>query len=337
MTPDRFHQITSRYPQLRIAVFGDFSLDRYLEIDSSLSETSIETGLEVHNVTQVRSQPGAGGTILNNLVSLGVGQLYPVGFAGEDGEGYELIRAMKRLPRVHMENFLQTPLRRTFTYTKPLLMEPGKPPRELNRLDFKNWSPTPPILQGQFERTLNKIADRLDGIALLEQVDLPETGVVTSHLLQSFRNLSKSHPQLPVIADSRRSLANYPPLIFKMNKQELGALTQASRNPPLREIKERALQLAETQGQKVFITLAEQGIVGAAPNGIVEHQPSFPVHGEIDIVGAGDAVTANLLASLAAGAALQEAITLANAAASIVIHQLGTTGTASVQQLQQLV
>ena len=38
-----------------------------------------------------------------------------------------------------------------------------------------------------------------------------------------------------------------------------------------------------------------------------------------------------------AGADLGEALTLANAAASIVIHQLGTTGTATVAQLRALV
>jgi bifunctional ADP-heptose synthase (sugar kinase/adenylyltransferase) len=47
-------------------------------------------------------------------------------------------------------------------------------------------------------------------------------------------------------------------------------------------------------------------------------------------------VTANLTAALAAGATLREAIELANAAASIVIHQLGTTGTASVAQIRGL-
>ena len=56
--------------------------------------------------------------------------------------------------------------------------------------------------------------------------------------------------------------------------------------------------------------------------------------GAIDIVGAGDAVTANLAAALAAGVTLPEALELANTAASIVIHKLGTTGTASVEELR---
>ena len=83
----------------------------------------------------------------------------------------------------------------------------------------------------------------------------------------------------------------------------------------------------------MFVTLAERGIVGACPANGPEHVPAHPVRGPIDIVGAGDAVTANLAAALAAGATRREAMELAMAAASLVIHQLGTTGTASIPQL----
>jgi bifunctional ADP-heptose synthase (sugar kinase/adenylyltransferase) len=60
----------------------------------------------------------------------------------------------------------------------------------------------------------------------------------------------------------------------------------------------------------------------------------LPVRGQIDIVGAGDAVSANLAAAIAAGATLRESLELANAAASVVIHKLGTTGTASPPEIQ---
>ena len=98
MNAERFAAITGRYPGLRIGVVGDFFLDRYLHIDPSKSEVSIETGLPVHNVVEVRSQPGAAGTIVNNLVALGVGAIYPVGFRGDDGEGYELGRRLASHP-----------------------------------------------------------------------------------------------------------------------------------------------------------------------------------------------------------------------------------------------
>ena len=123
MTPERFEQLTSRYAKLRVALVGDFCLDRYLDIDPARSETSIETGLPVHNVTGVRSLPGAAGTILNNLAALGIGRMHAIGFCGRDGEGYELLHALRTKARVVLDGFVETPLRRTFTYTKPLLHE----------------------------------------------------------------------------------------------------------------------------------------------------------------------------------------------------------------------
>ena len=143
MTPERLRAITSRYPALRVAVVGDFCLDRYLEIDPLRRETSIETGLPVHNVVRVRAQPGGAGTIVNNLVALGVGRIVPVSFCGDDGEGYELRRELAALPGVELDHFVTTPERRTFTYCKPIVVETGREPVELSRLDSKNWTPTP--------------------------------------------------------------------------------------------------------------------------------------------------------------------------------------------------
>src|SRR5256712_10526389 len=120
MDAARFERIADHLPPLRIAIVGDFCLDRYLEIDPSRTETSIETGLPVHNVANVRAQPGGAGTILNNLAALGVKTIWPVGFAGEDGEGYELTRAIGEQPGVRMDHFITTDKRRTFTYCKPL-------------------------------------------------------------------------------------------------------------------------------------------------------------------------------------------------------------------------
>ena len=62
MKTTRFQAITARYPALKIAIIGDFCLDRYLEINPARAENSLETGLPVYNVEQVRAQPGGAGT-----------------------------------------------------------------------------------------------------------------------------------------------------------------------------------------------------------------------------------------------------------------------------------
>jgi len=410
MTPERFHEITARYGKLRLAIVGDFCLDRYLEIDPARGETSIETGLPVHNVVNVRAQPGAAGTILNNLVALGVGELHPVGFCGEDGEGFELRRALSELRGVHPQHFLTTPLRRTFTYCKPLVMETNAPPRELSRLDSKNWTPTPAAVSRRLALSVSELRPVTDAMIVMDQVDVAGTGVVSGALLEMIRAGSDGFP--PVIADSRRSLREFPPVIWKMNLAEMAALLasdtignispvlphpcplpqgegesksatgdvespaagdgtgdrrggpsgsfplpageglRARENAPesstivqtaspaahlsMNEIARAAAILAGRHRQPVFVSLSEQGILGASPDGSVSHVPTLPLRGPIDIVGAGDSVTANLITALAAGATVPEAMQFAMAAASIVIHQLGTTGTASLNDLARL-
>jgi rfaE bifunctional protein kinase chain/domain len=336
MTPERLRTITGAYTDLTIAVVGDFCLDRYLEIDPSRAEVSIETGLPVHNVTRVRAQPGAAGTVLNNLVALGVGELLPVGWCGDDGEGFELRRAMAALPGVNLAHFLTVPERRTFTYCKPLMIEPPNPPRELNRLDTKNWTPTPPGIQTKTIQSLEHLCGRVDAVVLLDQVDMDETGVITSGILEGVSRLIAQFPQLRFVGDSRRGLRDWPTITFKMNAVELSNLVGLSESMSIDEVKKLAAELAVRQGREVFITLAERGLVGARSDGLVLHQSALPVRGEIDIVGAGDAVTANLTAALAAGADLDESLLLASLASSIVIHKLGTTGTATPHELVEL-
>ncbi len=337
MKPERFQSITRQYPKLRIAVLGDFCLDRYLEIDPTKAETSLETGLPVHNVVRVRPQPGGAGTIVNNLSALGIGTILPIGFAGDDGEGFELFRALERVPGVELKHFVRTNYRRTFTYCKPLMVSPDKAPVELNRLDSKNWTPTPEAVEGELIQGVAAAAEMVDAIMVLDQVDVPETGVVTRRVLGMVERVLGSRPGLPIMADSRRGLRDYPPVIFKMNASELAALTGTRDEAGLAEVKKAAAALARRNGRDVFVSLADKGILGARAEDEVCHIPALPLRGEIDIVGAGDAVSANLICALAARATLREALEMANAAASVVIHKLGTTGTASVEEITELV
>lgn len=142
--------------------------------------------------------------------------------------------------------------------------------------------------------------------------------------------LAGCRPQLRILADSRRSLRGYPGVSLKMNRAELGVLLGEAASADLEKTKDAVRELARRHGRDVFVTLSEDGLLGASPDGQWVHVPALPVHGEIHIVGAGDGVSANLATALAAGASLGEALELANAAASVVIHQLGTPGTATV-------
>ena len=59
---------------------------------------------------------------------------------------------------------------------------------------------------------------------VLDQVDVPDTGVVTRGLLAAIGEVAASSPSLPMLADSRRGPAGWPPLSFKTNAAELAVM-----------------------------------------------------------------------------------------------------------------
>jgi bifunctional ADP-heptose synthase (sugar kinase/adenylyltransferase) len=273
----RFLRITGQYSRLRVAVVGDFCLDRYLEIDPRKREISLETHLSVLNVINVRAQAGAGGTVVNNLAALGVGEVFPVGFCGKDGEGFELQQALAALKGVRLDHFLATPLRRTCSYCKPLVLEPNQPPRELERLDSKNWTPTPaPIVQTLLQ-SLAALRGKVDAVIAVEHAAVPETGTLTSRVRDA---LNEFDPGTLVMADSRRGLHHFPPVIFKMNAAELGLLAHLPDILSVERIKNAAHELAAKNGQPVIVTMAERGMVGAQPDGSMVHVPAWPLRAD---------------------------------------------------------
>src|SRR5258707_5042293 len=116
LTDELIEHILTRLPALHIGVLGDLFLDRYLDIDAALTEPSLETGLDAYQVVRVRAQPGASGTVINNLAALGVGSITPIAVVGDDGEGYELGQALTRIPGVDRQHVWSRPDRRTPTY-----------------------------------------------------------------------------------------------------------------------------------------------------------------------------------------------------------------------------
>ena len=69
LSADALERILGSAPRASVGVLGDMFLDRYLEIDRSLDEPSVETGLTAYQVARVRSHPGAAGTVVANLAS----------------------------------------------------------------------------------------------------------------------------------------------------------------------------------------------------------------------------------------------------------------------------
>jgi rfaE bifunctional protein kinase chain/domain len=329
LTAALIEQLLERAPALTIGVVGDLFLDRYLDLDASRTEPSLETGLDAYQVIGVRSYPGAAGTVVNNLAALGVGQVVPIAAIGDDGEGYELRQALATMPAVDARHILSATDRRTPTYTKPMLGAPGQPARELNRLDIKNRLPTPAALIDRIIAALRELWPRIDALIVLDQVSETDCGAVTAEVRSAVRTLAKSNPRAFVLADSReRTLEFRDVCCIKPNGAE------CVRAMHINEVVEAVERMANFIGYAVFATVGPDGILLAHPGQSIRRIAGFPVQGPIDPVGAGDCANAAIATAVAAGLSYEDAAAFGCLAASITVQQLGTTGTATPAQVR---
>jgi bifunctional ADP-heptose synthase (sugar kinase/adenylyltransferase) len=335
LTAETIDRVLDRLPSLTIGVLGDLFLDRYLDLDAALTEPSIETGLDAYQVVGIRCYPGAAGTIVNNLVALGVGRVVPVSVIGDDGEGYELRRALDRMPAVDPTAVLSAPGRRTPTYTKPMYCVAGQPPRELNRLDIKDHTPTPPEVVKRLIDHFRQRWSEMDAMIVLDQVSEPECGVVTARVRDDVESLGAAHPARFILGDSRERIDRFRGVAIKPNLAEflrtLGVGAGAGPAEWSRHLRNRADDL----NRPVFCTRGELGILLAEPASDVKTISGYPVAGPTDPVGAGDSTSAGIASAVAAGATFDEAAAFGNLVASITVQQIGITGTATPQQVRQ--
>lgn len=270
---------------LKVLVAGDICLDRWCRYEPALSLPSAETGIPRIAVTHVDSTPGAGGTVANNLASLGVGWVSVLGVIGDDGYGFELRKALAaRGIRHHL--LVEAPGRSTFTYTK--LLNNSTSVEDQPRVDFV------PLPSGEANRqalaAFMAAVDEHDIILIADQAETETGGVIGEAFRVALSELAPVYPDKLFLADSRRRAHLFRHICLKPNRREGEAACQT-----LYGRFDGARLREDTAAPILFVT--------DGPNPIrVYHQggeafvPVMAVDDPVDICGAGD--------SFAAGAAL---------------------------------
>ena len=332
---DSLARILEAFPSLRVAVLGDFFLDKYLEVDPALAEKSLETGKVAHQVVAARHSPGAAGTVVCNLAALGAGTIRAIGFSGDDGEGYELRADLAALAcdtrSLHLDRGRCTP-----TYLKPRDRDVPGLEGEHSRYDFKNSLPTGRDLERKIVASMDEALPVIDALIVVDQVEESDFGALTPAIIKALPASLGSHPQLVAWADSRRHIMDFRGLILKMNQFELAGIREPEAGSALSEalIAAALPRVAARAGAAVFATAAERGVWAWGPEGSRPIRvPAVPVNGPVDPTGAGDSFTAGAVLALAAGASLEEAALVGNLVASVTVRQLATTGTARPEEL----
>ena len=343
MNLERLDMLLAGFRDKRVLVVGDFFLDKYLIVEQSLAEVSLETGLEAHQVVEVRVSPGAAGTVTNNLRALGI-DVVAVGVVGDDGEGFELLRGLDATG-VDVEGIVIRSDRFTPTYTKPMLRVRGGALRELNRLDIKNRGKLPAEAEDRVIKALRGLLPRAHAVIVADQVQEEDFGVITERVREELAVLAQTYGEAPFLADSRERIGLFQNMLIKPNAREAvravnrDARWQGDPDPDWtrdQELIERAGEtLYRRNGQPVFLTVGAAGILAFHADGPTL-APAVKQTGPLDIVGAGDSSMAGIAAALCAGATIPEAAEVGCLAAGVTVRQVGTTGTATRRQILDL-
>src|SRR5439155_5398028 len=158
---------------------------------------------------------------------------------------------------------------RTPTYTKPMLHLPGQPARELNRLDIHNRQPLPAEVERRIIDLLDETWYQCDALVVLDQVSLPDRGVVTAAVRDRLAERGAATSQRWVLADSRARIGLFRGVCLKPNARECLAAGGGE------NVEAAARALATRSGRPIFCTRSEQGILVAEPSGRLTEVPGF--------------------------------------------------------------
>ena len=297
-----------------ITVTGDYCLDKYLYIDVEKDEKSLETGLTAYQVVKKAVYPGGAGTVVNNLRALGVNVLC-AGIIGDDGEGYELLNALKKIG-ADTSFIIADGERCTSTYTKP--MRSGA---EINRLDFKNFTPMSEKTQKKLIGNLYAAAEKSDAIIVIDQFVEKNCNAINERVRNELSVIADKYPDLIIFADSRAYIHLFNNVMIKCNTHE---------------INDDGESLYWNNKKPVFITMGENGSTVYDKNG--SHKiAAVKTEGPVDFCGAGDAYTSGTVLGLTLGAPPEVAAMLGSAVSSITVKQIGVTGTATREQVVEVI
>ncbi|MBR2861199.1 MAG: carbohydrate kinase [Clostridia bacterium] len=313
----------------KIVVLGDYCLDKYIYSNPAEDDISVETGMKAWQIYDKKCAAGVAGTITNNLRALGA-QVTCVGIVGDDGEGYELIKELKRIG-AETEYVIVTDEIVTATYLKTMRLQANGQFKEDVRFDFRNRSITSETLFDKLVENLEKAVEGADGVIVSDQYYERNSGVVGDYVRDKVNELAKKY-DIPFLVDSRAFASEFQNMFVKCNNYELMKYCGAKGDPENRQdVLAGGFEMKEKMNRPVFITCNKDGIIIFDEE--ISTVPAYPVEGEIDVTGAGDASNAGIIIGLSLGLKPQQAAMIACAVSSITIQQLGTTGTATIPQV----
>ncbi len=320
---------------VRAVLLGDLCLDVYWSADMTKSKLSRETAHYPLPVVRERMSPGAGGNAASCMAALCPKELTVLGVIGKDWRGAELQEEFSKIPGLDASRIVVSGAVRTNAYCKPMRFGYSGEETEDPRLDFENYEPLPKDAE---EALLAALSASVSGADVLVVSDQFAFGCVTGAVRDRVNALASDG--LRVLVDSRSRIGLYRNALLKPNEIECARALGLSENALSEgaseaELSAAAAALSKATASDVCLTLGSRGSLFLNGEKSVRI-PAVLQKPPVDIVGAGDCFLSALALALAAGAAEEEACSLASYASAVSVKKLGVTGTASPEEIRAL-
>ncbi len=322
-------EILDRIHNVRVAIIGDGALDIYWEADMTRSELSRETPHFPLPIVKERYSGGGGANVAANLSALQPAYVTMITMIGNDWRGELFIKALTD-NNVKTDDLIISEGRVTPAYCKPIRKGISEVEYEDPRLDFQNYSELIPEEEASVITALENVSGKVDVIAVVDQIYY---GIVTEKIRKKLKEIADSG--IPVIVDSRDRIGLYSGVIVKPNEIEACSVINPGINPG--EINENLIceavkEINKRNNKPVIVTMGSRGALWVE-DGVITEITTVSAIPPIDICGAGDTFLSAFCCTFATGASGPESISIANLASGVTIKKIGTTGTATREEI----
>ena len=304
----------SKFDQCRLLVIGDFMLDEYVRGD--VDRISPEAPVQVVSVQNEDFALGGAGNVINNIVALG-GKVSAAGVIGTGRNGQLLLDMFDKLG-VETEGIVKEPGRITTRKTRIIAVNHAN--QQVLRIDREKKQdisvPTLEIMVGIIE-------DKMPDIDVVLVSDYGK-GLITERMLSQVIASARKFKKMIIVDPKGLDFSKYSGVsLLTPNKKEaaMASSIEIIDEPSLEKAAKKILQNVDLH--QLLITCGKDGMVLFERN-----EEPFRVKAEVrqvfDVSGAGDTVLAVLGLAVASGISVKNSLTIANAAAGIVVGKAGT-------------
>ena len=294
----------------KVLVIGDVMSDHY--IWGNVERISPEAPIPIVHVSREEVKPGGAANVAGNIAALG-GRVSLAGIVGADAVASNL-RALLGAQGIDVSGLIEDAGRPTIEKTRVIAHS-----QQVVRVDRELQQPLAVAMQGALLDSCLRRVEFCDAVLFSDYAKGALSAELAGAVTRRARALGKV-----VAADPKPANVDWfhgVSIITPNQSEAASASGLAIHNDAGAEAAARML-LDRLRSDAILVTRGEHGMTLVRRDGGVTHIPTR-AREVFDVTGAGDTVIATLTLALAAGMPVPEACVLANAAAGIVVAEIG--------------